>query len=282
MIYCFIINFLVRRCAMAFLEENEWILLNEVAYNISFIYTVEEMQKAILNRWLPFLISYDAAVFSRLSVTEDGDFKFLDTEGYNLSLQSIQMWEDQTRKDDAFRWMIYSTNRCTFAEDISQPGSRLQDSEIYRTFWEPNRLSCSAGLCIAFREEPMGFLRLYRKEGGTPFTPRDLFVLEQLRMHFAYRLAYEAKKGDSRYFFAKGYQEKLCRQYGLTAREGEMLDLAVQGWSNDDISKQLSISIHTVKKHFQSIYAKMHVRNRVQMLQCLPTSTSKVNFDELQ
>lgn len=267
---------------MAFLEENEWILLNEVAYNISFIYTVEEMQKAILNRWLPFLISYDAAVFSRLSVTEDGDFKFLDTEGYNLSLQSIQMWEDQTRKDDAFRWMIYSTNRCTFAEDISQPGSRLQDSEIYRTFWEPNRLSCSAGLCIAFREEPMGFLRLYRKEGGTPFTPRDLFVLEQLRMHFAYRLAYEAKKGDSRYFFAKGYQEKLCRQYGLTAREGEMLDLAVQGWSNDDISKQLSISIHTVKEHFQSIYAKMHVRNRVQMLQCLPTSTSKVNFDELQ
>ena len=72
---------------MAFLEENEWILLNEVAYNISFIYTVEEMQKAILNRWLPFLISYDAAVFSRLSVTENGDFKFLDTEGYNLPLQ---------------------------------------------------------------------------------------------------------------------------------------------------------------------------------------------------
>ena len=145
---------------MAFLEENEWILLNEVAYNISFIYTVEEMQKAILNRWLPFLISYDAAVFSRLSVTENGDFKFLDTEGYNLPLQSIQMWKDQTRKDDAFRWMIYSTNRSTFAEDISQPGSRLRDSAIYRTFWEPNRLSCSAGLCIAFREEPMGFLRL--------------------------------------------------------------------------------------------------------------------------
>lgn len=266
---------------MAFLEENEWILLNEIAYNISFIYTVEEMQRAILNRWLPFLICYDAAVFSRLSTTEDGDLSFLDTAGYKLSPQAVQVWKEQTRKDDAFRWMVFSTNRSTFAEDVSQPGSRLQGSEIYRTFWEPNDLGCSAGLCIAFREEPMGFLRLYRKNGGAPFSPRDLFVLEQLRMHFAYRLAYEAKKGDSRYFFAKGYQEKLCRQYGLTPREGEMLDLAIQGCSNDDIAKRLNISIHTVKKHFQSIYAKMHVRSRVQMLQCLPISTNKINFDEL-
>lgn len=266
---------------MAFLEENEWILLNEIAYNISFIYTIEEMQKAILNRWLPFLIPYDAAVFSRLSVAENGDFYFLDTEGYHLSTQAVKVWEDQTQKDDAFRWTIYSTNRSAFAEDSLTSGSRLQESEIYHTFWEPNGLCCSAGLCIAFREEPMGFLRLYRKNGSVPFSPRDLFVLEQLHMHFAYRLAYEAKKGDSRYFFAKGYQEKLCRRYGLTAREGEMLDLAIQGWSNDDIAKQLNISIHTVKKHFQSIYAKMNVRNRIQMLQCLPISTNKINFDEL-
>ena len=52
---------------MAFLNENEWILLNEIAYNISFIYTVEEMQQEMLNRWLPFLIPYDAAIFARIS-----------------------------------------------------------------------------------------------------------------------------------------------------------------------------------------------------------------------
>ena len=58
---------------MAFLNENEWILLNEIAYNISFIYTVEEMQQEMLNRWLPFLIPYDAAIFARrrgLSVSD--------------------------------------------------------------------------------------------------------------------------------------------------------------------------------------------------------------------
>ena len=38
---------------MAFLNENEWILLNETAYNISFIYTVEEMQKGDLDALAP-------------------------------------------------------------------------------------------------------------------------------------------------------------------------------------------------------------------------------------
>lgn len=127
----------------------------------------------------------------------------------------------------------------------------------------------------------MGLLRLYREADKPPFSERDMFVLEQLHKHFAYRLVYEAKKGDTRYFFAKGYHEKLCRQYGLTSREGEMLDLAVHGLSNEDIAQKMNISIHTVKKHFHSIYTKMNVRNRVQMLQSLPMSTNKIDFDAL-
>lgn len=31
---------------MGYLDENEWILLNEIAYNISYIFTVEEMHIA--------------------------------------------------------------------------------------------------------------------------------------------------------------------------------------------------------------------------------------------
>ena len=44
-----------------------------------------------------------------------------------------------------------------------------------------------------FREEPVGLLRLYREADKPPFSERDMFVLEQLHKHFAYRLVYEAK-----------------------------------------------------------------------------------------
>ena len=77
---------------MAFLNENEWILLNEIAYNISFIYTVEEMQQEMLNRWLPFLIPYDAAIFARISTTEDGAYQFRTPAAFQLSQQAMNAW----------------------------------------------------------------------------------------------------------------------------------------------------------------------------------------------
>ena len=66
---------------MAFLEEQEWILFNEITYNVHYIYKVEDLLRALLDRWIRFLIPYDAAVFSRLSVTEDGALRFIDVEG---------------------------------------------------------------------------------------------------------------------------------------------------------------------------------------------------------
>ena len=33
---------------MAFLQESEWMFLNEIAYNISFIYSFDEMRRTVL------------------------------------------------------------------------------------------------------------------------------------------------------------------------------------------------------------------------------------------
>ena len=93
---------------MAFLNENEWILLNEIAYNISFIYTVEEMQQEMLNRWLPFLIPYDAAIFARISTTEDGAYQFQTPAAFQLSQQAVNAWVQESLNSDAFRWVLYA------------------------------------------------------------------------------------------------------------------------------------------------------------------------------
>lgn len=187
----------------------------------------------------------------------------------------------ESLNSDAFRWALYTCKGGAFRESMASSDEQVNSSGIYQNFYLPNRLAYSVGLSISFREEPVGLLKLYRQADKPPFSERDMFVLEQLHKHFAYRLVYEAKKGDTRYFYAKGYHEKLCSQYGLTSREGEMLDLAVHGLSNEDIAQKMNISIHTVKKHFHSIYTKMNVRNRIQMIQSLPVSTNKIDFDAL-
>ena len=50
--------------------------------------------------------------------------------------------------------------------------------------------------------------------------------------------------------------------YGLTPRELEVLRLVAAGRSNREIAEALVISEHTVARHVQNIFAKLHVSSR--------------------
>ena len=50
----------------------------------------------------------------------------------------------------------------------------------------------------------------------------------------------------------------------LSLREIEILDLISQGFSNQDISEKLFLSLGTVKWHTSNIYGKLGVRGRTQ------------------
>ncbi len=53
---------------------------------------------------------------------------------------------------------------------------------------------------------------------------------------------------------------------GLTDREREVVCLAAQGLSNEEIGQQLSLALGTVKWHLHNIYEKLKVRNRTQAI----------------
>lgn len=50
--------------------------------------------------------------------------------------------------------------------------------------------------------------------------------------------------------------------YGLTAREREILQLAVEGLTKKEIAARLDCSIHTADSHLRHIYEKLHVNTR--------------------
>ena len=50
----------------------------------------------------------------------------------------------------------------------------------------------------------------------------------------------------------------------LTKREQQVMELVVKGLTNEEISKELEITTHTIKAHLISIYEKLRVKNRVQ------------------
>lgn len=62
-------------------------------------------------------------------------------------------------------------------------------------------------------------------------------------------------------YLSHGYSEYI---EGLTKREHEILSYIAKGRSNSEISKELFITEHTVKKHISSILSKLHLKDRMQ------------------
>jgi len=76
-------------------------------------------------------------------------------------------------------------------------------------------------------------------------------------------------------FFIQNIQKSIVKQYPTTApsesleeiltyREKELLTLLAQKLSNQEIATELTISLHTVKRHASSVYQKLNVKNRRQ------------------
>lgn len=59
--------------------------------------------------------------------------------------------------------------------------------------------------------------------------------------------------------------ENLITSYELTQRESEVLRMAVQGKSNEEIANDLFVSIGTVKAHLYHIYKKMGIHTRKEL-----------------
>lgn len=53
---------------------------------------------------------------------------------------------------------------------------------------------------------------------------------------------------------------------GLSPREHEILDQLLRGFANKEIAAHFLISVFTVKNHLRSIYEKLHVRSRTEVL----------------
>ncbi len=59
--------------------------------------------------------------------------------------------------------------------------------------------------------------------------------------------------------------EDFFAKKGLSKREQEIVPLILEGKSNEEIARELYISIHTVKNHTYNVYQKLGVKNRLRL-----------------
>jgi DNA-binding CsgD family transcriptional regulator len=66
--------------------------------------------------------------------------------------------------------------------------------------------------------------------------------------------------------------DRLVREYNISRREREIMELILEGKSNKEIEGQLYISFNTVKNHIYNLYQKLGVNSRTQLMHLVMTS----------
>lgn len=103
-----------------------------------------------------------------------------------------------------------------------------------------------------------------REAGASAFVSKDAPTRDVMD-------AIRAAASDPGTFVAEGLAAAIsdreqARHHSLTARESQVLSMLAQGLSVAGIAEQLGIGESTTKTHITSIYAKLGVSNRAQVL----------------
>lgn len=203
--------------------------------------------------YLMDLTGADMGVFSA-----DGDPCKL----FNIPLQSHQTYMERFKVLDPL-WRPNSSTDKVFTFKQKIPSSELGHSEFYQEFTRPHRIADKAAMFLYDNDELFGTIALMRREGCGNFTPVMIEHLKMAHPLIEYMTAeiYLPKRQTQR--------EKLVKDFGLTNRELDIVDLVRAGSSNKEIASALSIALPTVKSHVQHLFKKTGCRSRTELLASL-------------
>lgn len=250
---------------MSFLKEKEWIFFNEITHMIHVTQDLHEMRINLLEL-LSVLIPYDSSSFY-LAQNNKNDKLLCKPVVINISEEDIRKYLQYGEQVD-YTIPIFKHARPIAYKETDLLEDSVREKTVYYNDFLAHGLEFPASLSIAHNRTCLGAITLFRSKSSGDFCDRDIFLLNQLQNHLSTRLFLEFSKGNNnKYTTGKSYD--LACEYQLTIREIEVLDLALDGLNNEDISNKLFIVQSTVKKHLRNIYRKLDVKNRIQLMKLL-------------
>lgn len=245
---------------MKTLETNDWMIMNNIIYKLHTTEDPQLMRQQFLEQ-MKLVLDFDSADF--YLADPEGTRQLVQPALYNCEEAPVVSYEEQE-----YTRGILASGKClvyrvtdVLSDDIRMKGARYQ--QVYR----PNNWHYSLHLALGRNREFLGLVSFYRTIGKDDYTYDDIFLLDTLKDHMAYRLFRDNLQRS-------GMLEKLTvtqatEQYGLTRREHTILRMLMQGKANPHICDELSISVNTLKKHILNIYRKLGIRNRVQLFKMI-------------
>lgn len=202
------------------METNDWIMLNNIIYKIYTTENFDDMRYEILDQ-LKMVLDFDSADFYMAS-REEGKL-LCDPVTYNCDMDLSEMYEDL----DYSRGIVASGKMLIYREtDIISDEARVQ-TDYYQKVYKPNNWHYALQMVIARNKKFLGAITFYRTIGKENFLYDDIFVLDMLKDHLAYRLEQFYKSEETG--MDKITVTEAVVKYDLTKREHMILKQLMSG-----------------------------------------------------
>lgn len=233
--------------------------MNEISHMIHDTRDLDEMRVNLLEL-LSILIPNSSSSF--YLANNHGGKLLSDPVANNIEKKDVANYLEYGERLDYTMPIFKNARPLAYKETDLFDNSVREKTEFYNEFLA-HGLEYPLALCIARNGNCYGALSLFRSKRMGDFCDRDIFILNQLHDHLSTRI--HLQYSDETELAVKRFDE--IRQGSLlTSREQEIINLILQGFSNEEISCRLFIEVGTVKKHIHNIYNKFNVKNRIQLM----------------
>lgn len=210
------------------------------------------------------LLSLVKADFAASFVWSPDEGRFTQCVALNMDPGNLAKYDAYYQFRDPITFGLQRRKEATFVSEVL-PQNELEKTEFFNDFLMADGLHHGMNLFAYDRDRNVGDVRIWRKKNRPDFGWREAIILDTLLPHFRNALLrIEALK-------TQGPLDgpTLARVHHLTAREAEVGVLVYQGLTDREIASALGVAFSTVRTHLKSLFTKLAVTNRSELVYVL-------------
>ena len=245
------------------LKESEWNTINAILldlYTVSDVKLLAEKTLSVLRLLIPFTKGYFIFLDNEKRISKDSSV-FL---GFDEGM--IEKYVGTYYEKDYLQYLYSFTHESSVYKDSAMLDEKVRtETAFYQFFLKPSGIPFGAGIVLAKNQKIFAVFNLFRSENLGDFSEKDIYILNILKKHLENMVLNAIQFGKAGQSEEKTLS-RAVKDFALSEREADVLRLLADGFSNNDISEQIHVSISTVKKHVYNIFNKAGVNSRTQLL----------------
>jgi DNA-binding CsgD family transcriptional regulator len=248
---------------MSFIRTKQWEKINEIVYSINEKTKLAQLREDFL-RQLTTIIPYKCAIFDLGRVYNTRIQYFLPVSK-NIGEEYLADYYRKFKWAEPSLFFFSRSNSNVFREsDFINEKNRFKDL-FYLNWMCPQDIHFAMSTNISYEGVYFGSINLWRDQEASDFSDNEMEMLATLNEHLSlwfYR------------FYPNGVSKECCNEgtddfamrYNLTSRESTVAQMIGSGKDVAEIADALYISESTVNKHLYSIFRKLQINTRTELV----------------